>query len=138
MGRGPAGDFARKIVDVIRDLTLLSGGQIDGRWIAGETTKSKDYWNRAFAHDYPLNVNDVAEAAKIFRVSPYEIAVWARDGIPAERRTEVATRAVVRGVSEPVQITSTSPSNERIHVPEERDAALRRAQIQEEQEGSTE
>jgi hypothetical protein len=78
----PAGSFARKIADTILDLAIRSGGSKDGRWLADRTTRGKDYWNRGFNYAYAFTVNDVAEVATLFDATPYQVTLWARDGIP--------------------------------------------------------
>lgn len=78
----PAGSFARKIADTILDLASRSGGGKDGRWLAERTSRGKDYWNRGFNYGYAFTVNDVAEVAKLFDATPYQLTLWARDGIP--------------------------------------------------------
>lgn len=80
---GPAGDFARKIADVILALAETKKGGKDGRWLAENVGRSKDYWNRGFNYKYPFNVNDVEDVATVFGITPYEIALYAQKGVPA-------------------------------------------------------
>ncbi|WP_068981881.1 hypothetical protein [Leifsonia xyli] len=74
----PAGAFARELSEHLELLVLRAGGDSSGRWLAARTDRGKGYWASIIAGEVAMNTNDIAIAAEVFNVSPYQFVRDAR------------------------------------------------------------
>lgn len=70
--------FATRLYEYLWNLVETNGGDKSGRWLSARSDRSKEYWRKIVTGAQAMNVNDIAIAADIFDMSPYDFVRNAR------------------------------------------------------------
>ncbi len=127
-GLGPAGSLAAAMADIVLERTSERGGDNSGRWLAGRSSRAKDYWRGIFSHEKPLTVNDVAEVAAIIGMTPVQLVQAAEARIAPAILIHVVPTGDTAGVDELTVLTKAEL--------QQRDLELAALRDQENQDGN--
>lgn len=73
------GSFARHLGLYLAHLVADQGGDKSGRWLSARIDRSKGYCEKLLNQVQAMTTNDIALAAELFQVSPYEFVRLARE-----------------------------------------------------------
>lgn len=83
------GEFAQQIGLYLWHRVAAEGGDRSGRWMEKKTDQSKSYWSKILNLTQAMTTNDIAVAAEVFKLSPYEFVRAARAHTASRHDAEI-------------------------------------------------
>ena len=87
MGRGAtptAGPFSAAVIEYVRHIVTVEGGDQSGRWLAERLPRAATYYRDRLAGEKLYDTNDIADIARLFGMTPLALV---RAAIAHEART---------------------------------------------------